>query len=259
MNIRDFSKPMTAQVLNEGMAKKFGTKLAVDKFTTEELYDARNKIRTRLSQIQTTESYDSVQGDKYQKNKMFLDVINAELDQRAEMSENSIAESRRLSEAYVSNNPEEVAELVMASRDMVDRLTGWMEDTSEMETDSMLDLADSIRSTLGEKMADSFTTQVRPALQSLYSSMEEARKVLNNSVDLLSGTVEPREDLGDDEPLDGLGSEEPDMALDAEGEDDLDLDLDLDDEFGAADVAAGGEEEAGREKRESRSYSKKKA
>jgi hypothetical protein len=34
--------------------------------------------------------------------------------------------------------------------------------------------------------------------------------------------------------------------------------MDMDDDFGAADSAAGGDEEAGREKRESVNYSKKK-
>ena len=37
---------------------------------------------------------------------------------------------------------EDNAELVMASKDMVDRVTGWMEDTAEMQTESTLELAD---------------------------------------------------------------------------------------------------------------------
>jgi hypothetical protein len=51
------------------------------------------------------------------------------------------------------------------------------------------------------------------------------------------------------------------MDMDMEPTDDMDApadDMDMDDEFGAADPAAGGEEEAGREKRESVDHSKKK-
>ena len=33
----------------------------------------------------------------------------------------------------------------MVPKDMVDRLTGWMEDTAEMQSESMLELADAIR------------------------------------------------------------------------------------------------------------------
>ena len=246
MNIRDFSKPMSVDMLNESMAKKFGSRVDVNRFTTEELYDARNRIRTKLSQIQTTESYDSVQQDHYQKNKMFLDVINAELDRRMD-------ESPIVTEAVITQNPEDVAEIVMAAKDMVDRLTGWMEDTSEMETDSMLDLADSIREALGEKMADDFTSSVRPSLYKLYSMMDETRKVLNQGVEMLSGTIEPKPTLGDDDEGD-LGSGEREDEEDV----DLDLDLDLGDDFEASGAASGGEEEEGREKRESRSFSKKK-
>ena len=33
----------------------------------------------------------------------------------------------------------------MAPKDMVDRVTRWMEDTAEMQTESMLELADATR------------------------------------------------------------------------------------------------------------------
>ena len=42
----------------------------------------------------------------------------------------------------IKEGAEDNAELVMASKDMVDRVTGWMEDTAEMQTESMLELAD---------------------------------------------------------------------------------------------------------------------
>jgi len=82
MNIREISKPVTAKSLNESLAKRFGKRIALEKFTVEQLEDARNKIRTVLSQVETNESFDTVKSSSYQKNKLFLDVLNAEIAER---------------------------------------------------------------------------------------------------------------------------------------------------------------------------------
>ena len=66
----------------------------------------------------------------------------------------------------------------MASKDMVDRLTGWMEDTAEMQTESMLELADAIRDELGSEKSEAFTSAVKPALEAMYDAMETTRAAL---------------------------------------------------------------------------------
>ena len=63
MLINEFSKPITAKSLNENLAQRFGQKIDVSKFTREQLEDARNKLRTQLSQIETNESFESVNND----------------------------------------------------------------------------------------------------------------------------------------------------------------------------------------------------
>ena len=76
MKLKEISKPQTTASLNENLAKNFGQRINIDAFTLEQLQDARNKIRTELSQIETNESFDSVLKDSdYQKKKMFLRVI----------------------------------------------------------------------------------------------------------------------------------------------------------------------------------------
>lgn len=67
MNIREISKPVTAKSLNESLARKFGKKIALEKFTLEQLQDVRNKLRTTLSQVETNESFNIVQSEAYQK------------------------------------------------------------------------------------------------------------------------------------------------------------------------------------------------
>ena len=457
MKLQEISKPNTVEALNENLSKKFGQTIKVDAFTLEQLQDARNKVRTKLSQFETNESYDSVLKDSsYQKNKLFLDVLNTAIAEREELEEKGskpdyldfdkdgdkkepmkkalkdkkkkgppvkegdgiyhdcaksfkhpklgeckcipgqhtlledgtvthydvrivrngkryivrdvpIAEatdivseghkhaskktkSRKMKEdmgadvfreiegindvydeleqlnrekmgggiseqldimrqhiegmyrlldknesqmegispvprngkcpsgwklspdgkkclrAGKSNMPtkginpmdegkaiienyfkhllegeEDKAEIVMAAKDMVDRVTSWMEDTAEMQAESMLELGDAIRDEMGQAQSETYIQTVKPALESLYQSLEATRASLTSGVAKLTGEEEPAVDMGAEAPgmaaEPGMDAEEP-MA---EPEDD----------FGAAEPAAGGEEEAGRAKRES--------
>ena len=361
MQIRDINKPVNSKTLNETMAKKYGTKLNVDTFTLEQLQDARNKLRTKLSDIETNESFSGLSQNKtYSKNKLFLDVLNAAISERSEIDEGEIpaglkayqdkkkgkssdkedkaktpkdgkmpmddngtpddksddkpAFLKKKNEAVVKegtvkavckecgdtfgkpttdckndcNDPtqdcwvkesdymkeskhidegkdiinnyftkliegeEDKAELVMASKDMVDRLTGWMEDTAEMQSESMLELADAIRDEMGSEKSEAFTAAVKPSLEALYTAMEQTRIALTGGVGMLTGEG--------DAPMMG---DEPAMEPTVDGDMDVADPMDPeepaeDDAFAAADAAMGGEEEAGREKRESIQRSKKK-
>ena len=211
MKLNDLRKPLTANALNESLAKTFGTRIALDKFTVEQLEDARNKLRTQLSQVETSEKFESVHSsDTYQKAKMFLDVINQEMLEREnqvdeakpdfldldkdgdkkepmkkaakEKGDSKDSDSKGLSakqkklpaglqkaiakknEDVVKEGAEESATLVMAAKDMVDRVTGWMEDTAEMQTESMLELGDKIRDEMGSEQSEQFINTVKPAL-----------------------------------------------------------------------------------------------
>ena len=247
MQIREFSKPITAAKLNESLAQRFGSKINIDAFTTEQLQDARNKMRTKIFNVETNEAFDAVQQKAHTKNKMFLDVLNAALAERDDVS---VAIDEAIES--LTEGEEDKAELVMAAKDMVDRVTGWMEDTAEMQTESMLELADAIRDEMGSEAAEAFTASVKPALEAMYGVMETTRQALTQGVGMLTGEAEP---------MDTMGAEEPDMDMEPTVDGEVDMDMEepaADDEFGAADAAAGGEELGGREKRESIDHSKKK-
>jgi len=291
MNIRDISKPITAASLNESLARRFGQRIKLENFTLEQLQDARNKVRTKLSQVETNESFNSVQTEAYQKSKLFLDVLNAEISERESIDEKAESQAqqkaagaalaakrgkgkavgaskemmkmstkelekiagtkhkglpKKKDESVIREGAEEAAELVMASKDMVDRVTGWMEDTAEMQTESMLELADSIRDEMGSEQSEAFVGSVKPSLEALYTALEATREALNNGVGILTGTAEPAEPMG--------GEDEMDMepTVDAETDDEMDMDMEGDDDgMAAAEPAVGGEEEAGRPQRES--------
>ena len=263
MQISDFTKPVTAKALNESLAKRFGKKINLSSFTLEQLQDARNKLRTQLFNVETNESFDSVQNEAYQKSKLMLDVLNAEISERGDIEEAAKPDYldfdgdgnkkepmkkalKDKKKKKIKEGAEDHAELVMAAKDMVDRLTGWMEDTAEMQTESMLELADAIRDELGAEQAEGFTNTIKPALDSLYSAMESARESLTSGVGMLTGEQQAPM-MGDDDGMD-MDMEPTD---DMEAGDDLEAELGGDDDFGAAEPAAGGEEPEERAKRES--------
>ena len=317
------NKPATSKQLNETMAKKFGTKIDVASFTLEQLQDARNKIRSKVFDIETNESFGGLSHNKtYSKNKLFLDVLNTAIGERSDIQDAPLEEAQSAAQkaafqkmldkksgkkpaakdtkdekpkdgkmpmddngtpgdksddkpaflkkkneskhidegkdiinnyyaSLLKEGEEDKAELVMASKDMVDRLTGWMEDTAEMQTESMLELADAIRDEMGAQQSEAFTMAVKPALEQLYASMETTRIALTTGVGMLTGEGEaPPMDMGAEAPVD-------DVAMEPTDDMDMEADLEVGDEFGAAAPAAGGDDEAGRAKRESRMQKKK--
>jgi len=273
MYISEFGKPVTAKSLNESLARRFGQKIALENFTLAQLQDARNKMRTKLSQIEMSESFNTVvESDDYQKSKLFLDVLNAEISERGDIEEEAIEEKKKpdankngipdyaedgkgpndlkkkgeddaeeAKESIVREGAEDNAEIIMAAKDMVDRVTGWMEDTAEMQTESMLELADAIRDEMGVDQSTAFVQSVKPALEGLYTAMEQAREALSSGVGLLTGEGAPAPTMGAEE----VPMEEPGM------EPTVDMEEPLPAEGDVAPAAAGGEEPLGRETRES--------
>lgn len=265
MNIREISKPVTSKALNESLARKFGQKINIDAFTLEQLQDARNRIRTKLSQVETNESFSSVHtSESYQKSKLFLDVLNAAIAEREDVAEakpdfldldkdgNTKEPMKKAAKdakkKKIKEGAEDEAELVMAAKDMVDRLTGWMEDTAEMQSQSMLELADAIRDELGSEKSEAFVGSVKPALEQLYAAMETTRSALTSGVGQLTGEADPAMDMPGGDMGDFEAPVDDEALPPPEGGDD----------FAAAPPATGGDAEAGRARRESKIYSKKK-
>ena len=278
MQIRELSKPVTSKQLNENAAQKFGYKLNLEQFTDVQLEDARNKLRTKISQFELSESFDPVhESHDYQKTRIFLDVINQEIlerelheeadkdDEQGKKKMNKkaneslakfngmvtrakeltvpnswiesaikgihLGESDRhelqselviryeLSESqanYVMNEGEEdKAAIIMATKDMVDRITGWLEDTAAMKAEQLLELTDSIREQLGSDTAQSYEEAVKPALEAIYTALETSRTGLSSALSVVSGSEPPAAAGGMAGGMGGaptMGGEEPAMA-----------------------------------------------
>jgi hypothetical protein len=263
MQIREFSQPVTSKKLNESLASKFGLKISLEQFSDVQLEDARNKLRTKISQFEVTESFDSInESPEYQKTRMFLDVINQEImerdegkcetchedpcecdDEEEKMDEEAItseavtqylsqviserAQARRIPTAWINSavrrltlgesdthelkdelvvrydltesvasyilaeGEEDKAEIIMATKDMVDRITGWLEDVAAMKAEQLLELTDSIGKALGSDVAMQYQEQVKPALEAIYAALETSRQGLTGALATVSGEGAP--------------------------------------------------------------------
>jgi hypothetical protein len=296
MQINDLSQPKSSKALNESVAKKFGYKLDIDKFTIEQLRSARDSLAGKIATFESTQGFDAVfENADYQKNRMFLDVITQAITERSlskgeetkrekyvkgmkkvkgdfkkrygdrgeevmyatatKMAKTeSIEEAMQilkstLNEQVLTEGEEEKAALIMSSRDMVDKLTGWLEDVASLKAEALLELLDSIRDELGSDVSQQFADKVRPALEEVYTTLETNRQVLAQAVAILTGEEAPG--MGaEGAPTPPPGQETPAAEMDAAVAAGPDA-------FGGEEAATGGTEPAGRAKRESIEYSRK--
>ena len=289
MQIKELAHPKTSRALNESVAQKFGYKLNLNSFTMEQLRAARDKITRQLAEFETSRNYDAVyESNAYQRDRALLDVITVAISERTlspgeeskkekyvkgmkkksgefkkrygkkgdevmhatatkMAKKESIEEAMEvlrsvLSERTLTEGEEEKAALIMSARDMVDKITGWLEDVASMKSETMLELVDSIRDELGSEVSAQFSGKTKPALDELYTALETSRTTMAQAVAILTGEEAP-----------GMGAESPEgmpAELGAEA-------MPTGDDFAAAEPAAGGEEAAGRMKRESVEYSRK--
>jgi hypothetical protein len=293
MQIKELSTKVSSEQLNESLAKKFGYRISTDKLTNEELEAIRLKLAEKTLQFEQTNSFDSVlENHEYQKNRAMLDVVRQAIAERTLSKDEegkkekyvkgmkkasgefkkrygdrgeqvmhatatkmakkeSVEEAMQilkgvLSERILSEGEEEKAALIMSARDMVDRITGWLEDTASMKSESMLELVDSIRDEMGSDTAQQFSDTIKPALEELYNSLEQHRTTLAQAVSILTGEPGPQ---GAPAPAPSLGDDDLSMpgTMAAPGGDD----------FAASEPATGGDEPAGRAKRESIEYSRR--
>jgi hypothetical protein len=153
-----------------------------------------------------------------------------------------------LSERTLTEGEEEKAALIMSARDMVDKITGWLEDTASMKSETLLELLDSIRDEMGSDISSQFEQKVKPALDEVYTTLETTRTSLAQAVSVLTGEEAP-----------GMGGEAMGGAGAAPGAD-MGMEDELasaGDEFAGTAPAAGGTAPAGRDRRESIEYSRR--
>lgn len=80
-----FKATRTAKKINESIEKTFGTRLDLASFDLPKLEDARNKLRTQLSQVRSQSGFnETIENEAITQAQWMLDAINAEIMEREE-------------------------------------------------------------------------------------------------------------------------------------------------------------------------------
>ena len=265
MQSTELTKPITTESLLKEFESRFNQTLDLSKYTKEELEDTANHIRTKIHNItQNTHFGQELKNENYQKSQMMLDIVNQAINEYTSLNTDpqtgkmvdKIKKAANMSdkekkeiiggivtkEAEVTEGVEEQSELILAAKDMMDKVTGYLEDLASMKTEGMLELADRIRDEMGADKADAFMQKIQPAIEQAEATLTTTRQELDNGVRILTGEETASEPMGADDTMN------MDTDLDS-----LDSEADAEtDEFGASDAEAGGTEPEGREQRESK-------
>ncbi len=264
----ELTKPLTTESLLKEFESRFNQTMDLSKFTREQLEDTANKIRTKIHDITQNEHFgQELRNHDYQKNQSMLDIVNQSireygsdtagnpvLDKATAPIKDKLRKGQALSpdergaaaklmaSKDVKEGVEEQSELILAAKDMMDKVTGYLEDLASMKTESLLELSDRIRDEMGAEKADAFLQKIQPAIEQAEATLSTTRQELDNGVRILTGEEVASDPMGSD---DSMNMDEPDADLD-------DLEGAETDEFGASDAEAGGTEPEGRDQRESR-------
>jgi hypothetical protein len=189
------------------------------------------------------------QGDPVRPNQLVNDLWDVMQWIEANMKESVNTESVNTGDIMTRLQEGEVqqASAIVTAKTMVDRVSRWIEELSSMENDTLLQLGDSIRDEMGQEQAKAFISSVAPAIQQALENLKSTRETMATGVRQLTGEEQGAEMLGG-EPADMGGDEMGPAEPDAMNMGD---EMGGEDEFAAAEPAAGGLGDAGREQRES--------
>ena len=130
------------------------------------------------------------------------------------------------------------AELLLAAKDMVDRLQKMAEDVASMQVEDLMSLVDAMRDQFGVDKAEAFNASVESALQSSLDNIKATHSSVDNAIAVLSGEApEGANDMG---AIPG-----GDMETPADPAPDMDIDMD-----GSEPAAGPDDAPEGREKKD---------
>jgi hypothetical protein len=191
-------------------------------------------IRHRAESISVPESWIKQAIKRIQLGESDRDELSAELTLRYDLNEAQAS-------WVLLEGEEQKAENILATKDMVSKITNWIEDTAAMKADQLLELLDSIRAEQGSDVAQQYNQPVSQALENLYNALISTREGLVQGLAIVSG--EQAETMGGQPEQGGDMPAEPAAEMPAMPEQGGEL--------------PSPESEAGRMKRESIEYSRK--
>ena len=234
MNLKDISPKATATKMNRIMESRFGFAIDYSTLSLDKAHRLSTSLTENINRIRKSYGVHTAE-----KNPKYMELLMVR-----EALTKWIAERRQLTEGEMGKS-----EAILAAKDMVDSIQDMLEKVSKMQVEQMPALIDTIRDQIGNDQADNFKNSVGQLLAGMVDQLTQAREQADGAARSLAGEG-PAAGMampaaGGSLGALGAGGELPGAPA-AGPESDMDQGPD---QFGAADAAAGGPDELGREKR----------
>jgi hypothetical protein len=204
MNLNDFNKNASSSKLNKLFESFSGKKINFSKMTIREASALSRKLDRKIS-IASNKMQGKASKDKpLQEAIMMKSTIDRWLfEQHKKLLEDELQQ----------------AEVILAAKDLVDRMQKIIEDISKMVNEELPPLGDSIRNQISSEKAEGFVSSATEALNGVLEQVRQARSTLDSQTRSLAGEETPDMDMGAGADTGAAGggeegSEElPDMEL----------------------------------------------
>jgi len=215
--------------INKVLANTFGHSVDISEMSTNSLERMLNVTDAKITQIKES---DLTYWENPQYNKLHL------ISHSLRTYINEVAPVR--SEGKVKTKVKEAADLeqaevLLAAREMVDKVQKMVEDLAEMQVQELMPIVDAMKEQIGFEAAEAFNTAAEAALGAFLDQAKAAKEAMENATLAASGQA-PATPMPTDMGM------EPEM--------DMDADLDMGDDFDADPAAAGEDNATGREMKE---------
>lgn len=215
--------------INKVLANTFGHSVDISEMSTNSLERMLNVTDAKITQIKES---DLTYWENPQYNKLHL------ISHSLRTYINEVAPVR--SEGKVKTKVKEAADLeqaevLLAAREMVDKVQKMVEDLAEMQVQELMPIVDAMKEQIGFEVAEAFNTAAEAALGAFLDQAKAAKEAMENATLAASGQA-PATPMPTDMGM------EPEM--------DMDADLDMSDDFDADPAAAGEDNTTGREMKE---------
>lgn len=211
MKITNFEKTLSSGTLNNALNTKFGYRLNLDELPLDRAQKMLLSVNRTLKESVAKAGEKARTSKVYAEKKLIAETLSQFVAEKKKVI--AMEQRRSLLRRKLNEAEQQEAEVVLAAKDMVDRIQKMVEDFGEMQNEQILPLVDQIRQTMGDETAASFESAMTSAVSSAMDAVRQARTDADAAARILSGGEAPDADnmMGGD--MDDLGSEEP---MDAE-------------------------------------------
>lgn len=201
MNLKDFNKNSSSKKLNSLLESYNGNKIDFSKMTVKKASKLSRMLESKIAANRNL-----VTG----KNKKDKGVFEAYM--MNETLKRWVFEQHR---ALLEDEMKQ-AEVILAAKDIVDRMQSMTEDLSKMINEELPPLGDSIRDTIGAEKSASFVSSVTDLLNQVLDSVKQARQGVDAQTRALTGGDADMDmsGMGGAVPAEGgdVGGDFPDMG-----------------------------------------------